>query len=57
MDESLKGHAPVLAALVALIGLTATVVTAYMANKAHIEDLEQRVTALELRIDRMMEHK
>ena len=47
-------HAPL---IITLIGATATVVTAYMTNKAHIEDLQQRVTALELRLDRLTERK
>lgn len=52
--SSLLKHAPL---ILTLIGATATVVTAYQINRAHIEDLQQRVTALELRLDRLTERK
>lgn len=47
-------HAPL---VITLIGATAAVVTAYQINRAHIEDLQQRVAALELRLDRLVERK
>ena len=45
-------HAPL---VITLIGATVSIVMAYMTNRAHIEDLQQRVTALELRLDRISE--